>query len=247
MKRFLTMMIAVSLGGVVAESCQESGARSFNPSVEKGMVSGKATDAKGSPLKNVRIELNHTVWSDKKLSAQTDENGYYSVTLPAEPRGNWTIEAIHSTEAYGQQYQFVLDASDNSSFGGARGAIRNFTWKLLGEHIGGQYGGEVEVDGTGTGIPLDEVKLIFSPTEEFLVDGSEAKTVEKTLENVNGRYRAGFVPVGKYDIQAVYKGKILKLSADRQIKNPAESIEVTFQKNEPLAEAAYKATLFITQ
>lgn len=247
MKRFLTMLIAVTLGGVVAESCQESGARSFNPPVEKGMVSGRATDAKGSPLKNVRIELSHTVWSDKKLSARTDENGFYSVTLPAEPRGNWTIQALHITEAYGRQYHFILDASDNSSFGGVRGAIRNFTWKLLGEHIGGQYGGEVEVYSTGQSIPLDNVKLIFTPTEEFLVDGSEAKTLEKTLENVNGRFRAGFVPVGKYTVQAVYKGKILKLSAGRTIKQAVESIEVNFQKNEPLAEAAYKATLYLAQ
>jgi hypothetical protein len=105
----------------------------------------------------------------------------------------------------------------------------------------------VEVHSKEQSFPLDEVKLIFTPIEEFLVDGSEAKTLEKTLENVNGRFRAGFVPVGKYAVQAVYKGKILKLSAGRTNQNPAESIEVNFQKNEPLAEAAYKATLYLAQ
>ncbi len=245
MKKFITMMVGVILSGAVAESCQQSGAKSINPTPEKGLVTGKVTDARGNPLKNVSIELSHTVWSDKKLTAQTDVNGSYSVTLPAEPRGNWTIQARHNTNAYGKQYQFILDASDNSSFGGARGAIRNFSWKLTGEHIGGQYGAAIDIYSLDGGIPLEDVKLIFTPTEEFLVDGTEARSLEKILENVDGKYRARFIPVGKYLVQAIFKGKPLKLSADKNSSTAVESAEVVFTANESLPGVAFHAELFV--
>ncbi len=247
MKRFLTMMMSVILSGMVAESCQESGARGIDPSPEKGIVSGQVTDARGNPLKNVSIELSHTVWSDKKLTGKTDEDGSYSITLPAEPRGNWTIQARHNTIAYGQQYQFILDANDNSSVGGARGAIRNFTWKLSGEHIGGFYGGAVNVYNLAGGIPLGEVKLIFSTTEESLVDGTEARSMEKILENVHGNYRAAFIPIGKYMVQAVYQGKPLRLSTDKNNRAAGESVEVVFRPGETLRGAAFHAELFVTK
>jgi hypothetical protein len=244
MKTFISIMLAVTVAGNLS-SCQESGARSTGLSPEKGMVTGKVTDATGKPLQNVDILLSHTVWSDQKLATKTDENGNYSVTLPAEPRGNWTIKAIHHAAAYGNRYDFVLDANDNSSFGGARGAIRNFTWKLLGEHIGGQYGAEVKVISGERDFPLQDVKLIFSPLEDLLVDVSEAKTIEKNLENRTGQYTAAFIPVGKYAVQAVYKGKTLKLSNTKNAKLPAESVEVNFAVEDPSARAAYGATLYI--
>lgn len=246
MKNLLKLMVAVSLSGSIFSACQESGAGTLKEFREPGMVSGKATDAKGNPLKNVRIELSHTIWSDKKITAKTDENGFYKVTIPAEPRGNWTIQAKHEASAYGQNYQFVLDANDNSSFGGVRGAVRNFTWKLLGEHIGGQYGAQVDVESLKPTIPLDDVKLILAPVEELLVDGSEARTMEKKLEKVNGRYRAGFVPVGKYTVQAVYNGKILKISEGENAPAQKE-VTVVFHANKPTSEAAFNTVLFINE
>lgn len=246
MKNLLKLMLVLIVSGSILNACQESGAGTLKEFREPGMVSGQATDARGNPLKNVRIELSHTVWSDKKLTATTDDNGYYTVTLPAEPRGNWTIQAKHDATAYGQNYQFVLDANDNCSFGGVRGAVRNFTWKLLGEHIGGQYGAEVGVLSLQPTLPLSEVKLILAPAEELLVDGSEAKTLEKKLENVNGKFRAGFVPVGKYTVQAIYNGKLLKIS-DSKNTLPQKEVTVVFHPNKPSSEAAFNTVLFISE
>ena len=246
MKNLLKLMVVVSLSGSILSACQQSGAGTLKEFREPGIVSGKARDAKGNPLQNVRIELSHTVWSGKKLTAKTDDNGFYTLTLPAEPRGNWTIQATHDTTAYGQNYQFVLDANDNSSFGGVRGAVRNFTWKLLGEHIGGQYGAALDVQALQPTLPLSEVKLILAPAEEFLVDGSEAKTLEKKLENVNGKFRTGFVPVGKYTVQALYNGKILKISDCNNIPSQKE-VTVVFQPNKALSEAAFNTVLFISE
>jgi hypothetical protein len=244
MKNVLKIMIAAALAGHLVAACQQSGAGTLKATPEQGMVSGKATDAKGSPLKNVNIELSHTVWSDKKLTAVTDANGYYSVVLPAEPRGNWTIQAKYSTAAYGENYNFILDADDNSSFGGVRGAIRNFTWKLLGEHIGGQYGAQVDVQALHSTLPLSGVKLILSPAEEMLVDGSEAKTIERKLEKVNGKYRAGFVPVGKYTVQAVYQGRTIKISPERNAA-PQKELTIVFHESKPVSEAAFNTVIFI--
>jgi hypothetical protein len=246
MKNILKIIVAAALSGNLVSACQQSGAGPLKATPEQGMVSGKATDAKGSPLKNVNIELSHTVWSDKKLRTRTDANGFYSVTLPAEPRGNWTIQATYTTAAYGENYVFILDANDNSSFGGARGAIRNFTWKLLGEYIGGQYGAQVDVQALHSGLPLTAVKLILSPADEMLADGSEAKTLEKKLEKVNGKYRAGFVPVGKYTVQAVYEGRPLNISSARNA-TPKKELTIVFHESKPVSEAAFNTVIFINE
>lgn len=246
MKNLLNILVTVSLVGSILTGCQQSGAGTLKTSPEKGMVSGKATDAKGNSLPNVKIELSHTVWSDKKMYAQTDDNGFYKVTIPAEPRGNWTIQARHETTAYGQDYAFVLDANDNSSFGGVRGATRDFTWKLLGEHIGGRYGGQVEVRSVRSTIPLADVKLIFSPAEELLVDGSEAKTLEQQLGNVNGKFITGFVPVGKYLVQAVYKGKPLNISSTGNGTTQKEAA-IVFSQDQSSHQPRLSAQLFIEE
>ena len=194
---------------------------------ERGSVSGRATDAKGFPLKNVAITLSHTVWTDKSLSAVTDSSGFYKIVLPAEPRGNWNISAAYRTNAYDQDYSFLLDVDDNSSFGGVRGAIRNFKWKLSGENMSGVYGAAIHVHQKQYNIPLDEVKLILSPKEELLIDGSDAKAMERRLKNVGGSYIAADVPIGRYLVQAFLDNRPLKIAAGKNL--PAnDTAEIIF-------------------
>lgn len=221
-------------------ACENSQRKYNEPKPEKGSVSGIATDAKGFPLKGVTIHLSHTVWTDKNLSAKTDSSGFYKIILPAEPRGNWNIKASYATRAYDQFYNFELDANDNSSFGGVRGAIRNFKWKLSGENIGGEYGATIHVHQKHYAIPLHEVKLILSPVDELLIDGSDARAMEKQLRNVGGTYMASDVPVGRYLVQALRDGKPLKL-AHGKTSSAKNTVEITFTGTKD----GYNANLYL--
>lgn len=240
MKSTLKILLAVLVTLKIATGCQESKQRSIEIKPEKGSVSGRATDAKGFPLKGVAIRLSHTVWTDKSLSAVTDSSGFYKIVLPAEPRGNWNIQAEFATNAYNQRYAFTLDVDDNSSFGGVRGAIRNFKWRLSGENISGQYGATINIHQKHYLVPLNEVKLILSPLEEFLIDGSDAKAMEKTIENVGGSYVATDVPIGRYTVQALRDGKHLKLATGKTSR-AKDTVEITFTGT----TGGYNANLYL--
>ncbi len=76
---------------------------------------------------------------------------------------------------------------------------------------GTYYGAHVDVYPFGTDVPLEGVKLVFTPTENTLIDGSPAATIERTVEDVAGTFMAKDIPIGKYTVKAVYPGKTLLL------------------------------------
>src|SRR5689334_10324191 len=81
------------------------------PATGAGIVKGKITDAAGHPLSGVKVTIEHTVWYDNYVYAQTNTNGEYVANLPGEPAGDWTAKAQLEKTVYGQTYKFDLDPS----------------------------------------------------------------------------------------------------------------------------------------
>jgi hypothetical protein len=61
--------------------------------VQTGVVSGKVTDAKGTPLAGIKVVIEHTVWASTYVYATSDANDNYKSGLPAKPAGSWTAKA----------------------------------------------------------------------------------------------------------------------------------------------------------
>jgi hypothetical protein len=215
-----------------------------------GYVTGKVTDAAGHPLAGVKIIIEHTVWQDSYVFATTDNNGNYKVSIPAEPAGDWTAKAQIQKSAYGQDYTFDLAPGSTDAFNANDAVTRNFTWKLSGERsvAGTYYGAHVDLYQFGTAVPMHEVKLIFTPLENTLIDGSPATTIERTVQDIAGTFMVNDIPVGKYKVKAVYPGKTLLLD-NRHDDNDAPAVEqpVVFGKYGYLGETEYNVEFWLSE
>lgn len=212
-------------------------------------MDGQATDAKGNPLQGVKTTIEHTVWYDTYLYGVTDNNGKYSVKLPDEPAGTWTAKAQIEKSAYGHDYKFDLQADNADPFDKSKKSIRNFTWKLSGAKPGntGFYGAHVDVYVFGTDVDVTQVKLVFTPLDDKLIDGSAATPLERTIKDVAGTFMATDVPIARYSVKAVYAGKQLLLKNRHNDENPAEAKEVVFGKNGMLGETEYNIEFWLSE
>jgi hypothetical protein len=215
-----------------------------------GYVTGKITDAGGHPLSGVKVTIEHTVWANSYVFATTDNNGNYKVAIPAEPAGDWTAKAQLTKSAYGQDYTFDLAPSSTDAFTVNDAVIRNFTWKLSGEKpvAGTYYGAHVDLYQFGTDVPMDKVKLIFTLTENTLIDGSPATSIERTAEAIAGTFMVKDIPIGKYTIKAVYPGKTLLLD-NRHDDHDAPAVDqpVVFGKSGYLGETEYNIEFWLSE
>jgi hypothetical protein len=215
-----------------------------------GYVTGKITDAAGNPLQGVKVTIEHTVWHDSYVFATTDNNGNYKVAIPTEPAGDWTAKAQIKKSAYGQEYTFDLAPGSTDAFNCNSAVVRDFTWKLSGERpeAGTYYGAHVDLYQFGTDVSMDNVKLVFTPAESKLIDGSPATTIERKVEDVAGTYMVKDIPIGKYKIKAVFPGKTLLLDNRHDDHDaPAAEQQLVFGKYGYLGETEYNAEFWLSE
>jgi len=243
-KRAATLVIFLP----VMAACSKKG-DTTTPQPSSATVSGKITDASGNALPGVTVTIEHTVWYDNYVYAVTGNNGEYSKQLPDKPEGSWTATAQIERSAYGQPYKFDLDPSSTDAFDNTKTAVRNFTWKLSGLRPGTStyYGAHVDIYAFGTDAQMDKIKLVLTPIENTLIDGSTATVIEKTVEDVAGTFMVKDIPVGRYSVKAVYPGKTLLLENRHDNEGPALTKEVVFGKNGTLGETEYNIEFWVKE
>jgi hypothetical protein len=245
MRTIIQLFMLLSLAACKKETGTSSDSSSSSVA---GIVSGKVSDAKGNPLSGVKVTLEHTVWFDSYVLSTTDNNGHYKAELPAAPAGSWTAKAQLETSAYGQQYKFDLVADNNEPFTRDQSTVRNFTWKLDGERPGGGfYGAHVDLYQFGTDVDPSQVKLVFTPVEDKLIDGTPAVGFERQVHDVAGTFMVTDVPIGKYTVKAVYPGKKLLLDNRHDEEDPAEVKTVVFGKYGYLGETDYDIEFWLSE
>ncbi|SEO39200.1 hypothetical protein SAMN05660816_02799 [Niastella yeongjuensis] len=247
-------MLMPFLISVVVTACSKNNndkVLSEKPETKKSTVSGSVTDARNVPVKEARITIEHTVWYNSYLSASSDEEGKYQVSLPDDPAGDWTAKAQLTKTAYGQTYKFDLEPDKTDAFNKASGAVRNFKWKLSGPRPGGTgyYGAHVDLYQFGADVDMTKVRLSFTPFpgETSLMDGTAAASFERPVEDVAGTFMVKDVPIGKYTVKAVYAGKKLLLNNRHADDNNEESKTIVFGKYGYLGETEYNIEFYVTE
>jgi hypothetical protein len=212
-------------------------------------ISGKITDAAGHSIQSAKVTLEHTVWYDNYVFAVTDNSGQYATQLPDKPEGTWTAKAQLERTAYGQTYKFDLDPASTDPVDKSKSFVRNFTWKLSGKRQGNEayYGAHVDLYQFGTDAEMNKIKLILTPIENTLIDGSPAQEIERTVEDVAGTFMVKDIPIGRYNIRAVYAGKTLLLDNRHSSGDPAVTKEVVFGKNGSLGETEYNIEFWVSE
>jgi hypothetical protein len=227
---------------------KDSGSSSSPDGSSAGKVTGKVTDSKGNPLSGIKVTLEHTVWANSYVFATTDNNGHYNVALPAEPAGSWTAKAQLEKSAYGKQYKFDLVPDHTEAFTRDQATVRNFTWQLSGQRqAGGFYGAHVDIYQFGTDVDPSQVKLVLTPAESMLIDGTPATALERQVQDVAGTFMVADVPIGKYTVKAVYPGKTLLLKNRHEEDEPAVSKTVIFGKYGYLGETEYNIEFWLSE
>ncbi|HEY6901976.1 MAG TPA: carboxypeptidase-like regulatory domain-containing protein, partial [Puia sp.] len=184
MRVLINLFFLLSLAACKKESSPSSGGPS---SPAAGSVTGKVIDSRGNVLGGIKVTIEHTVWAASYVFATTDNNGNYKATLPGEPAGSWTAKAQLEKSAYGQQYKFDLVVDRTDPFTRDQATVRNFTWKLSGQRPGGGfYGAHVDIYSFGTDVDPSQVKLVFTPVESTLIDGTPAAAFERQVRDVAG-------------------------------------------------------------
>jgi hypothetical protein len=246
MRTLIQLFLLFSLAACKKESVSASDSSSSSTA---GSVTGKVRDSKGNPLGGIKVTLEHTVWFDSYVLATTDNNGHYSAELPAAPAGSWTAKAQIEKSAYGQKYKFDLLADHNDPFTRDQATVRNFTWKLDGQRPdGGFYGAHVDIYQFGTDVEPSQVKLIFTPVENTLIDGTPAEALERSVQDVAGTFMVTDVPIGKYTVRAVFPGKTLLLDNRHDDEDaPAVDKTVVFGKNGNLGETEYNIEFWLSE
>lgn len=241
-----TILIAVSFC-----SCKKDDSTTTQASSKPNIVTGKVTDARGNIIQGAEIVSEHTVWYNTYAKGISDAGGHYKITLPAEPAGSWSAKAQISKTAYGQNYIFDLAADKQDPFTAKEGAERNFMWKLKGKRPGSDsyYGAHVDIYQFGVGVPVNEIKLIFTPYpgETTLIDGSPAVAIERSIEDVAGTFMVKDIPIGKYSVKAVYPGKTLLLDYRHNSGTPEITKTVVFGKYGYMAATEYNIGFWLSE
>ena len=109
------------------------------------------------------------------------------------------------------------------------------------------YGAHVDLYQFGTDAEMNKIKLILTPVENTLIDGSPAQAIERTVEDVAGTFMVKDVPIGKYNVKAVYAGKTLLLDNRHSSGDPAITKDVVLQKNGNLGETEYNIEFWVSE
>lgn len=239
----------ILIAGISVLACSKNeDATSLPSQSSNGEVRGKITDASGHALSHAKITIEHTVWYDSYVEAVSNNNGDFSATLPSQPAGSWTAKAQIERSAYGKTYKFDLAPSSTDPFDRSKSVTRNFIWKLSGERPGGTYyGAHIDLYAFGTSAEIDKVKLILTPIDNTLIDGSTAIAIERNVEDVAGTFMVKDIPIGRYSVKAVYAGRNLLLENRHDDSGPSITKEVVFGKNGNLAETEYNIEFWVSE
>ncbi len=230
--------------------CKKNETTAQQNSTTSRSLTGKVTDARGVPLPSASVVMEHTVWLNNFLLATSNTQGNYSINMPTDPAGSWTAKATLTKNAFGETYRFDLHPHSTTSFTTGADVTRNFTWKLSGPRPGGGfYGAHVDVYAMGTNVPLNEVKLVFTPFpgENTLIDGTPNTSFERNLEDVAGTFMANDIPIGKYEVRAMHSGRTLLLDYRHNSGDPQVSKTVVFGKHGFLADTEYNITFWLSE
>jgi hypothetical protein len=251
MKNAMRLLPALLLLNTSFISCKKETASTGEPQPEAGYVSGMITDTRGDVISGAKVTIEHTVWYDSYVNATSNSNGEYKIELPDQPAGDWTAKAQLTKSAYGQDYIFDLEPNNTDPFSRNNSAIRNFTWKLSGQRAGSDsyYGAHVDLYQFGTDVEMNKVKLVLTPYpgEDKLIDGSEATTIERNIDDVAGTFMVKDIPIGKYLVKAVYPGKTLLLQNRHDEEAPAVQKAVVFGKYGYLGETEYNIEFWLSE
>jgi hypothetical protein len=230
-------------------SCVKDNVSPEDSTSKTGIVTGKVTDTMGKPLVGIKIVVEHTLWHATYMFGETDNNGNYSIKLPEQPAGMWTASAKINKSAYGIDYLCDLEGN-KAAFTQSETVVRNFTWKISGKRPDSDfyYGAHLDLYNLlGTDAPLDKIKILFTPLEPTLIDGSPATAFERTVEKVIGTYMVKDIPIGKYSVKAVYPGKTLLLKRKRVADVEEINKEVVFGKDGFLADTEYNIEFMVSE
>ena len=251
MRIMIQSIIATSLMVFSFCSCKKDDSTTHQPAVKPNLLTGRVLDTRGNILPGAEIVSEHTVWYDTYAKGISDAGGNYKITIPAAPAGSWSAKAQISKTAWGQNYIFDLAADKTDPFTAKEGAERNFVWKLSGKRPGSDtyYGAHVDVYQFGLDVPMNEIKLVFTPYpgETTLIDGSPAVGIERNIEDVAGTFMVKDIPIGKYTVKAVYPGKTLLLDYRHNSGNPEIIKTVVFGKNGYLAATEYNIEFWLSE
>ncbi len=187
-------------------SCSEKD--KTDPDETNGRLTGTVTKSDGSPLNNVTILVDHSIFFNSNLSTRTNSEGRYSIKIPA---GSWYAFAQHIVTYNGLEYSFYLKPDQPQGFG-AEGGVRNFTWALTGnmpQPLSGTFGGLITFDNF-PGKFVDDEKEIEWKLEPVgtLIDGSTGQLLTKKSQDAE---TIADLPIGRYELSASYEGEALQL------------------------------------
>jgi hypothetical protein len=95
---------------------------------------------------------------------------------------------------------------------------------------------------------MTNVKLILTPYNNTkLIDGSEAATIERPVEDVAGTFMAKDIPIGMYNVKAVHEGKTLLLTNRHKEEDATETKTVVFGKNGMLGATEYNIEYWLSE
>ncbi len=176
-----------------------------------GTVRGLAVDTQRQPLAGATITVCPTVFTASCITATTQANGSYAVTLPSANQWSATGSIVRSYN--GATYCLPLAIDNTNSFSSTDASVRNFTWELSGV-IAGQiadtyassyFGASLNVVySSNVNFDLTLVRVDFVPSGP-LVDGSAGTAFSATVGSWASSY-IGDIPLGRYVVSAVYTG-----------------------------------------
>lgn len=185
---------------VMLLSCEKDGG---NEQPERGFLSGKVTDTKGSPLAGVKIIIDNTIVWNSNIQTATDAAGKYKAKLTT---GSWMPYAILTKTYNGKTYELYLDPDTIAGFD-LNGGVCNFRWKLTGDKkapLTGTYGGTILLTRAVGSTLFDSENIEYTLTPAGnLVDGSAGQVLK--LRESSSFPQLSDVPLGRYQVTAVYK------------------------------------------
>ena len=209
---------------------------------QKGIVSGRVTDAWGKPLANANIVVNNTQFFNQNILGQTDANGQYSLKLSP---GSWYVRGTTKVRFDDKNYVLDLHPDSDAAFAGTQGAVRNLILKIAGERTGefgneGYYGGQVEV--FAWGLATEQITLDLQPVGTLL-DGTSGKTI--TSKPSQGYLHD--VPLGKYTVTARLGSRPLMVRIRNAEQAYAKSVSASFDPAYAGAEGRYKLNIEVSE
>ena len=161
------------------------------------VMTGTVRNAAGTPLAGVEVVADNTVYYDMNVVGKTDAQGRYRLELPHEI-GTWKPFATVKRAWGAQEFSFIVHPNDASAFQASKGAVRDFVWRIEGEHEGGVLGKNVHVYSDGK-VDHDTLEVTLVP-DGPLIDGRTGRTL---VRKATGSLITD-VPVGRYRVSATH-------------------------------------------